>query len=285
MEHLESARLLPTSARSLMPLRLWQPVNVAEAMAGMAQSARQVVLAGGTDLVAQYNEGLMPSDLIDISRIDVLRQLRQDDGVWHIGALVTHDAGSAHAQLRSQVPGFARAWSRIANPRIRFSATLGGNLMARRTRYECAVLLQALKARLNLATADDVTQLGVEALWQGALPERALLTVVEIDTRALVAFDYARSLRPLMTQALSVWREPPGLRLHLALATEYLPPVSLALSLPGSAAQPWRAQAAAIARELFAGLPSSFADVQISPDYARRAGAALLARQLESLHV
>lgn len=285
MEHLQSAGLLPTSARSLMPLRLWQPASVAEAMACMAQSAHPVVLAGGTDLVAQYNEGLTPSDLIDISRMDALRQLRQDDGVWHIGALVTHDAGSAHAQLRSQVPGFARAWSRIANPRIRLRATLGGNLMARRTRYECAVLLQALQARLNFATAHEALQLGVEALWQGAGPEHALLTGVEIDTRALVAFDYERSLRPLMTQALSVWSVPAGVRLHLVLATEYLPPVSLALSLPGSKSQPWKVRSAAIARELFAGLPSSFADAQLSADYARRAGAALLARQLESLHV
>lgn len=277
--------MLPTSARSLAPMRLWRPANVANAVACLARCERPAVLAGGTDLVAQYNDGLMPRELVDITRIDALGQLRHDAGVLHIGARVTHSAGSADAQVRDVIPGFARAWARIANPRIRLRATLGGNLMARRTRYELALLLQALEGRLKLATANEEIQLGVEAVWGDTLPERALLTAVEVDARALLAFDYERSLRPLMTQALSVWRDAGGLRLHLVLATEYLTPVSLQLLLPGMAPQQLRGRAAAIARDLFAGLLPSFADAQVTVDYARRAGAALLARQLESLHV
>ena len=268
-----------------MPLRLWQPGSIADALVCLAQCEQPVVLAGGTDLVAQYNEGLMPAALIDISGIDTLRQLRSEDGVLQIGALVTHNVGSSHVLVRNLVPGFARAWSRIANPRIRFRATLGGNLMARRTRYETALLLQALEARLSVVTDRETLQLGVEAVWQGLLPERALLTEVQVDTRMLLAFDYERSLRPLMTQAVTLWRQADGLRLHLVLATEYLPPVSLSVALPGLEPLQLGARAASIARELLATLPSSFADTQVTADYARSAGAALLARQLESLHV
>lgn len=285
MHYLETAGLLPTSARSLMPLRLIQPVTVAEAVAGLTYCEQPVVLAGGTDLVAQYNEGLSPRELIDLSRLGALRDIEQDAGRLRIGALVTHHLGAGDARVHTLVPGFARAWSRIANPRIRFRATLGGNLMARRTRYEGALLMQALEAHLNFATTAGSVRVGANAVSHGTMPARALLTSIDVDADTLLAFDYERSLRPLMTQAMALWRDPQGLRLGLTIATEYLAPVSLSLPLPGLAARQLGARAAAIARDLLASLPPSFADPQVTPDYARRAGAALLARQLESLHV
>jgi len=285
MEYLPTAGLLPTSARTLAPLRLWQPTSIADAVSYLDRCEAPVLLAGGTDLVAQYNEGLSPRSLIDISRIDAMRQLRQRDGVLHIGALVTHHGGSSDAGLRALVPGFARAWSRIANPRIRFRATLGGNLMARRTRYEGALLLQALKAKLNFTAPAGTHQVSVDTLWQHGVAGRGMLTGIEVDTRNLMAFDYERSLRPLMTQALAVWRQPSGLRLGLTMATEHLSPVCMSLTLPGIAVSQLRSRAAAIARDLLTSLPSTFADVQVTTDYASRAGAALMVRQLESLHV
>ena len=285
MEYLPTAGLLPTSARTLASLRLWQPTSIAAAMSCLDRCEAPVLLAGGTDLVAQYNEGLSPRSLIDISRIDAMRQLRQRDGVLHIGALVTHHGGSSDAGLRALVPGFARAWSRIANPRIRFRATLGGNLMARRTRYEGALLLQALKAKLNFTAPAGTHQVSVDTLWQHGVAGRGMLTGIEVDTRNLMAFDYERSLRPLMTQALAVWRQPSGLRLGLTMATEHLSPVCMSLTLPGIAVSQLRSRAAAIARDLLTSLPSTFADVQVTTDYASRAGAALMVRQLESLHV
>lgn len=285
MFHLQSAGLLPTSARSLAPMRLWRPASVQAALGCLAQCDEPVLLAGGTDLVAQYNEGLSPRSLVDLSRIDALRQLHHDDGVLRIGALVTHDRGAGDALVRTRLPGFARAWSRIANPRIRFRATLGGNLMARRTRYEGALLLQALQAQLHFASVDGMQRIGVDAIWHGSVPERAVLTTIEIDGTLLLAFDYERSLRPLMTQALAVWRQPQGLRLTLALGTENLAPVDLSLAVPGlTTLQQLRQRSSAIAHDLLAGLPDTFADTQVTSAYARRAGAALLARQLESLH-
>lgn len=284
MEYLPTAGLLPTSARSLAPLRLWQPASIADALVCLQQCEEPVLLAGGTDLVAQFNEGLAPRALIDISRIEALREMRHDDGVLQIGALVTHHRGCSDAHMCSRVPGFARAWSRIANPRIRSRGTLGGNLMARRTRYEGALLLQALQAKLLFSSVAGNEQVGVDALWNGDLPRRALLTAIEVDANDLLAFDYERGLRPLMTQALSVWRQPQGLQLTLVLATEYLRPVTLTVFLAGLRLPQLVLRAGAIARDLMVGLPSSFADAQVTSDYVRRAGAALLVRQLESLH-
>lgn len=285
MELLESAGLLPTSARSLPPLLLQQPASVAAALACLQASEVPVVVAGGTDLVACWNEGLPARTLVDISALDELRGVQQDQGLLRIGALVTHHAGAGNDRVQAVVPGFARAWSRIANPRIRFRATLGGNLMARRTRYEGAVLLRALQAQLEFATPGGAHWSSLDALWSLGLPRHALLRGVTIDATDLLAFDYERSLRPLYTQAMSLWRDARGLRLDLVVATEYLRPLALSLPLPGISAPQLAARARPIADDVLAALPESFRDALVTPAYARRAGAALLARQLGALDV
>ena len=285
MELVDSAGLLPTSARSLGPLKLHQPVDVDAALACLQASEQPVILAGGTDLVACWNEGLPARELVDISGIARLREIRQDEGVLHIGALVTHHAGAGDARVRAAVPGFAQAWSRIANPRIRFRATLGGNLMARRSRYEGALLLGALRAQLDFATPSGPVQASVESIGRGAAPQHAVLCGIRIDATELLAFHYERSLRPLYTQALSLWRHSRGLRLDLAIGTEYLQPLKLSLLLPGISAQQLAARARDIADDVLSALPDSFCDPLVTPAYVRRAGAALLARQLKKIDV
>ena len=285
MELLESAGLLPTSAGTLGPLKLHQPVDVEAALACLKAGDQPVILAGGTDLVACWNEGLPARELVDISRIAPLRGIRQAEGVLHIGALVTHHAGAGDPLVRAIVPGFAQAWSRIANPRIRFRATLGGNLMARRSRYEGALLLGALRAQLQFATPSGALQTSVESIGNGAAPQHGLLCGIRIDATELLAFHYERSLRPLYTQALSLWRDPRGLRLDLAIGTEYLQPLTLSLLLPGLSARQLGAGARGIADDVLSAVPDSFRDPMITPAYVRCAGAALLARQLEKIDV
>jgi carbon-monoxide dehydrogenase medium subunit len=121
--------------------------------------------------------------------------------------------------VAQHLPSLAHPWSRIANVRIRFSATLGGNLMARRTRYEGAILLTALGARMRLRWAAGETEIPVQDLWTADLPRAALLTTVVIPLRRGLRLDYARELRPIMTQAVE--DNAPG---RVVTATEYVIP-------------------------------------------------------------
>lgn len=173
MELNPAAGWIPSSARSLAPFRLTRPANVREAVAMLDGADETVLLAGGTDLVAKFNEGLAPKAVVDMSGLAELRDVRREGSVLHIGSLVTHHAGSGHPAVHASTPGFAAAWTRIANPRIRFRATLGGNLMARRTRYEGAILLTAMNARAVFATRARDIEADVPALWQaGAFRRR-----------------------------------------------------------------------------------------------------------------
>ena len=260
MRHVATAGYVPTSFRTLPRFRLVRAGSVSEAVAALSAAETPAVLAGGTDLPARFNEGFAPSDLIDISRLDVLREIKVQDDALHIGAAVTHTAGSTHPAVHRLIPGFALAWSRIANVRIRLSATLGGNVMARRARYEAAVLLMTLEARLRFASLEGEAEMPVSA-FVGAAPvaKHALLTSIVIPLRPGLRLDYDRSLRPIVTQAVAT--DATG-RAVVVTATEYAMP------------------------QIEAGLSLShlrFADPVTSDAYLNRVRATLLERQLHRL--
>ncbi len=282
MQNLASAGLLPTSARTLAPFKLRQPQSLVQALGALKGAEQPVLLAGGTDLVAAFNEGLQPRELICLAGVPELHRVEAFGQGLRIGAAVNHAQGSTHALLGEQAPGLAQAWARIANPRIRFTGTLGGNLMARRTRYEASLMLACAGVQLEFATPQGALELPVLALWQG-LPERALLVALRLETASLLGYFHDRSLRPLLNLAGALRQSAAGLHLRCAVATEYLAPVVLELDLPGLDVRAVAASAQALAQEAFAQLPAAFADASITPAYARAAGSALLARQLKGL--
>jgi carbon-monoxide dehydrogenase medium subunit len=255
-----TAGFIPSSFRTIPPFRLVRATTVAEAVSALAAAESPAVLAGGTDLPARFNEGFCPTDLIDISRIESLREIRLANGAVEIGATVTHASGTVHLALREHLSGFAAAWSRIANVRIRMSATLGGNLMARRTRYEGSILLSALGARVRFATAAGETETAVEHIWAADLPRGALLTTIVIPLRKGLRLDYARDLRPIMTQAVA--RDGAG-EGRIVTSTEHIVPLVRALADESP--------------------PTKFGDPVTGDAYLRNVSATLLSRQLERM--
>ena len=280
MQAIASAGLVPVSASSLPSFALLRPASVADAVAALQDHERAVPMAGGSDLVAAFNEGLAPGLLIDLARIDTLRCIEHRGGELRIGATVTHASGCADALVLRHAPGLAAAWRRIANPRIRFTGTLGGNLMALRRRYEGSVLISALGAALEFATPDGVARFMPADLWRGAMPAHALLQAIVVPSESLLWYGYERSMRPLMTIAAAVRQGADGLHLRCAVATEYLEPLVLERTLPVRRLTDLRAVARAEATALMAEIPDSFADPVLNARYARAAGAPLLARQL-----
>lgn len=246
--------LIATSVNTAPRAALCRAGSVSEAAAALALPGAAAV-AGGTDLCAGFNAGRTPSLLVDLSRLQGLRGIEISPGVIRIGALVTHAQGSRDQGLRTALPGFAAAWGLLANPRIRHRATIGGNIMARHTRYEMSLLLTALGARLVFAEGERTPA----EVWDAA---PGLLTHIIIPRHRGQRFLYLRGLRPQLTLALHRHEGGGG----VAIATEWLRPQTIALNDAGLEA-----------------LPETFADHVISHWYARRAGAALLARGMEAL--
>jgi carbon-monoxide dehydrogenase medium subunit len=260
-----TAGFIPTSFSTLPRFRLVRAANVAAALTALGDAERPAILAGGTDLPARFNEGFAPTDLVDVSRVAALRDIMVTDRGIEIGATVTHAAGSTHPVLHRHLPSLAEAWARIANVRVRLSATLGGNLMARRTRYEGSILLSALAARARFAASSGAIELPVEDIWSADLPRDALLTAIVVPLRRGLRLDYARDLRPVMTQAVALDDAGEG---RAVLATEHVVPSIRALD---------GAEPHGVWDDL------DIADPVTGAGYVRQVGSALLRRQLTRL--
>lgn len=284
MQRVPGLGLIATSIRTLAPLRLYHPFSC-EQVAHILhnEECAPTLLAGGTDLCAQFNEGLAPRSLVSLHQVAALRQIKEIDGEIRIGGAVTHACGHADHLLHRHLGTFAQAWRAIANPRIRFRATIGGNLMALRPRYEMSAMLDALGAAVSFRVGDRHVRLGPQEIWSGQVPARAFLDNIAIPARGdFVAFRYDRSLRPTVTLALCVRDTNNGLKVRAVVATEMLPPASLDFPAVASL-QELSGATKDLAAAAAATLPQDYADDNASNWYLRRAASILLHRQLEDV--
>ena len=87
------------------------------------------IIAGGTDILLELNEGqTRPDTIVNIKRLKGLDYIRSEDGQIHIGALATHGAIAADPYIREHVKILHTACRQVGSPQIRSLATIGGNL-------------------------------------------------------------------------------------------------------------------------------------------------------------
>jgi carbon-monoxide dehydrogenase medium subunit len=96
-------------------------------LAGASGDCR--ILAGGTDLLVRMRSGFAePDAILDIKKIAELREIRQEDGGWRIGAAVPGAEMKEHGQLSAVWPGIVEAVDLIGSTQIQGRATMAGNL-------------------------------------------------------------------------------------------------------------------------------------------------------------
>src|SRR5476649_2491832 len=139
--------LLGLRSRKHIPsFDLVRPANVEEACRALAMSGRSVVMAGGLDLIDRLKGGESADRIIHLAGVRELSGIRRDGDAISIGALTTHAQLAHSAMLADVLPDFPAIWRTIANPRVRFVGTLGGNLMSAAPHYDAWPALLALGA-------------------------------------------------------------------------------------------------------------------------------------------
>ena len=102
------------------------PRSLDEALTMKAERPEAIPLAGGTDVMVDVNFGrLRPPAIIDVSQLDELRSLRQDNGNVFLGSGVTY------ATIVREMAAFkplVQASRSVGSPQIRNRGTVGGNL-------------------------------------------------------------------------------------------------------------------------------------------------------------
>jgi carbon-monoxide dehydrogenase medium subunit len=134
-----------------------------------AREGRARLIAGGTDLVLQSQEGKQqPACLVDITRIPGLNQIAERDGFIQIGALVTHAQAAASELIQRQGRILALACACVGGPQIRNAATVVGNVVNALPAADGAVALFALDAEAEIVSLDGARHwLPIAALYQG----------------------------------------------------------------------------------------------------------------------
>jgi carbon-monoxide dehydrogenase medium subunit len=105
------------------------PRTVAAAVTLIGSDPGAMILAGGTDLLVQYQAGLKrPSVFVDVKRIPELIHIVESPDAVTIGAAVPAVDIVRHPAIRSVWPGLAEGAGLIGSTQIQGRGSIGGNL-------------------------------------------------------------------------------------------------------------------------------------------------------------
>jgi CO/xanthine dehydrogenase FAD-binding subunit len=131
------------------------PASVDEAVDRLAADPAATVLAGGTDLMVEVNEGHRrpAGSVVLVNRIAELRSWRHDPATstLTIGAAVSYRE-MQDGPIATMVPALAEAARTVGSPQIRNAGTLGGNLGTCSPAGDGLPVLSALDGVVELAS-------------------------------------------------------------------------------------------------------------------------------------
>jgi carbon-monoxide dehydrogenase medium subunit len=269
------------SRKHILPFSLVKPTTVAEACAAMQAGGRTAFMAGGLDLIDRMKSGEAFDRVIFLDAIAPLHGIRRVDGRIVIGALTTHaDVGRSDA-LASAVPGLSALWREIANPRVRHTGTLGGNLMSGLPHYDAGPALLALAAEATLSTSAGSRTISVDAL---ADHRSALLECVALRAAPALHLLADRSLHPALSVYLGA-SSADGVLItgRIAIGCAYARALALDLPVAGTPLRNIANNGADLARAAMGELPPPMDDGLASGSYRHRMMEVLIRRLLVRL--
>ena len=182
--------------RDVIPaFELFQPASVDDVLGLLDRHEPDVMLlAGGLDLMDWLKDRIeRPRVVIDLSRVDAMRGIKERDGGVEIGAMTTLTEIAKHPLVREKFGLLAEAAALVASPQIRNQGTLGGNI-AQDTR--CWYYRQGwpcYRAGGNICYADTPTAVNREhALFEA---DRCVAVSPSDTAPALVALDATMVVR------------------------------------------------------------------------------------------
>lgn len=205
MQLLPNGSLVSPTHGAIAPFRLIRPHTVAEALSAKLAEPTALFHAGGIDTVRLLRDGAAASAVIDLNRIAALGEIAASADAIVLGAAVTHFRIESDPMIAAACPSLARAWRTIGNIRVRWTGTVGGNVMMDDPLYDGLVLLTAVDATFEFATRagerrERRERPAATKIW--SRPAEALLMNVRVAEAGKRRVVFDRSLKPLVSVAI-----------------------------------------------------------------------------------
>jgi CO/xanthine dehydrogenase FAD-binding subunit len=154
-----------------------QPTSWADALAARAEHPEAVPIAGGTDLMVEFNFGRRsPAALLDLSKIPEIRTWDRAGSTIRIGAGVSY--ALVVDELSDVTPALAAASRTVGSPQIRNRGTIAGNLGTASPAGDAHPPLLATGAAIEAESVRGRRVLFIDEFFQG--PKRNSLAPDEL---------------------------------------------------------------------------------------------------------
>jgi len=130
-----------------------RPTSVEEVTSLLASLDEPMIYGGGTAIQILRKQGILfAEEFIDISGIERFRDVVIDDDSVTVGPMVTVRRMETDPRIRAAIPLVTQAYAHVANPRVRNTASVGGNIAHGDYRLDPPTALLVMDAMVSLTS-------------------------------------------------------------------------------------------------------------------------------------
>jgi CO/xanthine dehydrogenase FAD-binding subunit len=164
--------------------------------------------AGGTDIMVLFNAGkFAPVPLVNIRKVNELREIAVTSEFVEIGAAVTYSELRAHTVIRQEFPLLAQSASWTGSIANQNRGTLGGNIANASPAADSSPVLLVYDAELKLVSADGYRYVPYTKFHLGykqlALRGGELIAAIRLPRQTKSMVQYGRKVGTRKAQAIS----------------------------------------------------------------------------------